>query len=81
MTVSWLVICYRNLDGSDISLGIQSSFIYGMSTFHFAIHILTIHPLPPSNSPGKTSEILYGVENAVGRGVYFMSNVKERMDI
>ena len=52
-----------------------------MSTFHFAIHILTIHPLPPSNSPGKTSEILYGVENAVGRGVYFMSNVKKRMDI
>ena len=52
-----------------------------MSTFHFAIHILTIHPLPPSNSPEKTSEILYGVENAVGRGVYFMSNVKERMDI
>src|SRR5919109_3036137 len=27
------------------------------------------------------SEILYGIENAVGRGVYFMSNVKERMDI
>jgi len=52
-----------------------------MSTFHFAIHILTIHPLPPSNSPEKSSEILYGVENAVGRGVYFMSNVKERMDI
>ncbi|HSN95718.1 MAG TPA: HAMP domain-containing sensor histidine kinase [Nitrososphaeraceae archaeon] len=27
------------------------------------------------------SEILYGVENAVGRGVYFMSNVKQKMDI
>ena len=27
------------------------------------------------------SEILYGVENAVGRGVYFMSNVKQSMDI
>jgi signal transduction histidine kinase len=42
---------------------------------------LSIHPLPPSSSPEKRSEILYGVENAVGRGVYFMSNVKERMDI
>jgi two-component system, OmpR family, sensor histidine kinase VicK len=42
---------------------------------------LTINPLPPSNSPEKRSEILYGVENAVGRGVYFMSNVKKRMDI
>jgi len=27
------------------------------------------------------SEILYGPENAVGRGVQFMHNVKERMDI
>ena len=42
---------------------------------------MTIHPLPPSDSPEKRSEILYGVENAVGRGVYFMSNVKKRMDI
>ncbi|HZI71567.1 MAG TPA: ATP-binding protein [Nitrososphaeraceae archaeon] len=42
---------------------------------------MSIHPLPPSSSPEKRSEILYGVENAVGRGVYFMSNVKERMDI
>ena len=42
---------------------------------------MTIHPLPPSGSPEKRSEILYGVENAVGRGVYFMSNVKKRMDI
>jgi nitroreductase len=39
-----------------------------------------IQPLPPS-SPTNKSEILYGIENAVGRGVYFMSNVKERMDI
>ena len=30
---------------------------------------------------GKKSEILYGAENAVGRGVQFMQNVKERMDI
>lgn len=41
---------------------------------------ITIQPVPPT-SPGKKSEILYGVENAVGRGVYFMANVKERMDI
>ena len=40
----------------------------------------TIPPLPPSSHINK-SEILYGVENAVGRGVYFMSNVKQRMDI
>jgi two-component system, OmpR family, sensor histidine kinase VicK len=45
------------------------------------LHILTIHPLPPSDSPEKRSEILYGVNDAVGRGVYFMSNVKKRMDI
>ena len=38
-------------------------------------------PSPPSNSHMNKSEILYGVENAVGRGVYFMSNVKQRMDI
>jgi two-component system, OmpR family, sensor histidine kinase VicK len=42
---------------------------------------LTISPLAPSSSPEKRSEILYGVDNAVGRGVYFMSNVKKRMDI
>ncbi len=41
---------------------------------------MTISPLP-LRSPEKRSEILYGVENAVGRGVYFMSNVKEKMDI
>ena len=40
-----------------------------------------IQPLPPSSSINKKSEILYGVENAVGRGVYFMSNVKQTMDI
>lgn len=40
----------------------------------------TIPPLPPSSHVNK-SEILYGVENAVGRGVYFMSNVKQKMDI
>lgn len=40
----------------------------------------TVPPLPPSSKPNK-SEILYGVENAVGRGVYFMSKVKQRMDI
>jgi nitrogen-specific signal transduction histidine kinase len=40
---------------------------------------LTIGSLPPRSE--KRSEILYGVENAVGRGVYFMSNVKEKMDI
>src|ERR671939_645230 len=49
---------------------------------HFtSIDILTINPLPPSSSAEKRSEILYGVDNAVGRGMYFMSNVKKRMDI
>ena len=43
--------------------------------------ILGINPFPPSSSPEKKSEILYGVENAVGRGIYFMSNVKRGMDI
>jgi two-component system, OmpR family, sensor histidine kinase VicK len=40
-----------------------------------------ILPLPPSSPSINKSEILYGVENAVGRGVYFMANVKQRMDI
>src|SRR5215212_8884212 len=40
-----------------------------------------ILPLPPSSLSINKSEILYGVEHAVGRGVYFMSNVKQRMDI
>ncbi|MFZ0345184.1 MAG: HAMP domain-containing sensor histidine kinase, partial [Nitrososphaeraceae archaeon] len=42
--------------------------------------VTTIPPLPPNSHLNK-SEILYGVENAVGRGVYFMSNVKQKMDI
>jgi two-component system, OmpR family, sensor histidine kinase VicK len=42
--------------------------------------VTTIPPLPPS-SPINVSEILYGAESAVGRGVYFMSNVKRSMDI
>jgi two-component system, OmpR family, sensor histidine kinase VicK len=33
------------------------------------------------NISGKKSEILYGAENAVGRGVQFMRNVKKGMDI
>jgi signal transduction histidine kinase len=36
-------------------------------------------PYPPTKD--RSSEILYGVEKAVGRGVYFMSNVREKMDI
>src|ERR671913_41164 len=48
--------------------------------FVFVISMTTIPSLPPSTEINK-SEILYGVENAVGRGVYFMSNVKRRMDI
>jgi len=42
--------------------------------------VTTTPPLPPSSHLNK-SEILYGVEKAVGRGIYFMSNVKQRMDI
>src|ERR671918_59958 len=48
--------------------------------FVFVVSMTTIPSLPPSSSINK-SEILYGVENAVGRGVYFMSNVKQSMDI
>jgi two-component system, OmpR family, sensor histidine kinase VicK len=41
-----------------------------------------LSPIPPSTPRGKQySEILYGVEKAVGRGIYFMANVKEKMDI
>jgi hypothetical protein len=29
----------------------------------------------------RTSEILYGAEKAVGRGVQFMRNTKKKMDI
>ena len=43
--------------------------------------INTTIPSYPPNVVGSKSEILYGIEKAVGRGVYFMSNVKERMDI
>jgi two-component system, OmpR family, sensor histidine kinase VicK len=43
--------------------------------------INTTIPSYPPNVVGNKSEILYGIEKAVGRGVYFMSNVKERMDI
>jgi two-component system, OmpR family, sensor histidine kinase VicK len=29
----------------------------------------------------RKTEVLYGADNALQRGVYFMSNVKKRMDI
>jgi hypothetical protein len=62
----------------------SSGFFESIST-HFiknicvCSHIVNIQPLPPTS--GKKSEILYGVDKAVGRGVYFMSNVKNKMDI
>ena len=37
--------------------------------------------LNPDIKPQRSSEILYGAENAVGRGVQFMRNVKKGMDI
>src|SRR5918911_3291748 len=38
--------------------------------------------LSTSNTNSKrSSEILYGAENAVGRGVQFMQNVQKKMDI
>jgi hypothetical protein len=37
--------------------------------------------LNPNANSQKTSEILYGADNAVGKGVQFMSNVKKKMDI
>ena len=37
--------------------------------------------LNPDINSQRSSEILYGPENAVGRGVQFMKNVKKRMDI
>src|SRR5262245_17407291 len=46
----------------------------------FFIKVPTIPPLSPSLHTNK-SEIFYGVESAVGREVYFMSNVKQSMDI
>jgi two-component system sensor histidine kinase VicK len=45
-----------------------------MATIYYAA-------VPKIPSPTDKSEILYGVENAVERGIYFMSNVKEKMDI
>jgi two-component system, OmpR family, sensor histidine kinase VicK len=32
-------------------------------------------------TPERKTEVLYGAEDAVQRGVYFMSNVKKKMDI
>lgn len=40
----------------------------------------TIPPIHHSSHVNQP-EILDGVENAVGRGLYFMSNVKQKMDI
>ncbi|MGC1132259.1 MAG: ATP-binding protein [Nitrososphaeraceae archaeon] len=37
--------------------------------------------MPKIPPPTGKSEILYGVENAMERGVYFISNAKEKMDI
>ncbi|MFL6503175.1 MAG: ATP-binding protein, partial [Nitrososphaera sp.] len=37
--------------------------------------------LTPNANSQKTSEILYGADKAVGRGVQFMRNVREKMDI
>jgi two-component system, OmpR family, sensor histidine kinase VicK len=31
--------------------------------------------------PENTTEVLYGIESAVGRGVQFMQNVRDRMDL
>jgi hypothetical protein len=35
----------------------------------------------PHSDLGEKTELLYGVEAAVGRGVQFMKNVKIRMDL
>ena len=45
-----------------------------MATIYYAV----VPKIPP---PTGKSEILYGVENAMDRGVYFISNAKEKMDI
>jgi signal transduction histidine kinase len=45
-----------------------------MATIYYAV----VPKIPP---PTGKSEILYGVENVMERGVYFMSNAKEKMDI
>ena len=43
-----------------------------------AIYYAVVPKIPP---PTGKSEILYGVENAMERGVYFISNAKEKMDM
>jgi nitrogen-specific signal transduction histidine kinase len=45
-----------------------------MATIYYAV----VPKIPP---PTGKSEILYGVENAMERGVYFISNAKEKIDI
>jgi signal transduction histidine kinase len=45
-----------------------------MATIYYAV----VPKIPP---PTGKSEILYGVENAMERGVYFISNAKEKLDI
>ncbi|MFL6478450.1 MAG: hypothetical protein ACJ707_06495, partial [Nitrososphaera sp.] len=41
-----------------------------------------IDSIPTSNANSqKTSEILYGADKAVGRGVQFMQKLREKMDI
>ncbi|MGA9318700.1 MAG: ATP-binding protein [Nitrososphaeraceae archaeon] len=45
-----------------------------MATIYYAV----VPKIPP---PTGKSEILYGVEKAMERGVYFISNAKEKMDI
>src|SRR4026209_2736825 len=55
------------------------SFYHFIRNICICSRIVTIQSLPPQS--GKKSEILYGVEDAVGRGIYFMSNVKNKMDI
>jgi hypothetical protein len=37
--------------------------------------------ISPSPEEDEKTELLYGVEAAVGRGVQFMKNVKTRMDL
>jgi len=45
-----------------------------MATIYYAV-------VPKIPLPTGKSEILYGVENAMERGVYFISNAKEKMDM
>jgi two-component system, OmpR family, sensor histidine kinase VicK len=51
--------------------------LYRLKPFSRSIE-LTIQAYPPVKD--KKSEVLYGVEKAVGREIYFMDNVKEKMD-